>query len=186
MNNELKTIIIHCSDLSYNRTRHQFYAIDRWHKQINFPVSSLGYFCGYHKVSTGGIEYTARKDWEIGAHCNTPDKNGKSYNFQSLGYCMGFDGDVEYPLQKDLENCRRTVKEWQKAYNIPDENVIFHRDVNRGKTCPGSLITKEFLLNPPEKTDRQLEKQKKLKELIGLLDQLRALYELLKQRLKGR
>ena len=180
--NKPEFILIHCSDVSYKEMPNQFWAINRWHKEREFPVSSLGYYVGYHRLSSGGIEYKAREDREVGAHCNQI-ANGKSdsFNFYSLGYCLAFDGDIEYPPQKDVDNMIRTIRGWQQLYAIPLERVIFHRKPTPRKTCPGSLIPDDYfsrMLAPvPHKEPDQKEKQENIKRLSSILDQLRALYE---------
>lgn len=142
--NEPKYIIIHCSDVSRLAASDQFKSIDNYHKGQYFPISSLGYYVGYHSLITGGKNYKCRLDSDVGAHCNQQIE-GKSLNFQSLGVCIGFDGDVEYPDGTQYKLLQDQVWTWQKQYNIPNDRVKLHREFATSKTCPGSLITKEWL-----------------------------------------
>lgn len=119
-------IIIHCSDVSYRTAYDQLSAIENYHRSQMFPISSLGYHTGYQHLITGGKNYECRRDNEIGAHCNTV-VNGLSMNEQSLGVCVGFDGDIEYMPQDWYDLLQKQVWAWQDKHNIPDERVKFHR-----------------------------------------------------------
>lgn len=143
MKNTPKFLIIHGSDASYRKIPDQFLSINDWHAQRGFPVSDTGYFVGYHKVITGDKIYTARRDDEVGAHCNQHE-GGVSVNFQSIGICMGFDGDIEMPTPKMYELLQKEVWAYQDKYKIPNDRVRFHR-YYAPKTCPGSLITAQWL-----------------------------------------
>lgn len=129
----------------------QFLACNGWHKDRGFPLSTLGYYVGYHRLITGDKNYQARIDTEEGAHCNQK-VNGVSMNFQSLGVCIGFDGDTEYPTDIQANLLREQIWRWMDAYSIPIENVKFHREYATNKTCPGSLITKDWLTKLLQKT----------------------------------
>ena len=144
MANEPKAIIVHCTDYSYRLLPDQLKACDGWHRDRGFPVSRLGYFIGYHRLITNDKCYKTREDSEEGAHCNQQE-NGVSMNFQSLGVCIGFDGDVEFPTPKQYALLQKQIFEWQDTYKIPNERVFFHRHFATEKSCPGSLITNQWL-----------------------------------------
>ena len=141
-----RKIIIHCTDYSYRLMDDQFKACEGWHKDRDFPLSSLGYHIGYHRLITGDKNYQARVDGEEGAHCNQIE-NGISMNFQSLGVCVGFDGDVEFPTPLQYQLLQEQVWKWQNQYSISNENVVFHRYYSKEKTCPGSLLDEIWLKN---------------------------------------
>jgi len=183
--NNPKYILIHCSDIGENVLYDQFNNINTYHRdERSFPRSSLGNYVGYHALITGGRLYTCKTDQDEGAHCNQV-VDGLSMNFQSLGVCVGFDGDIEYMSAKHYEILQEVVWRWQDAYNIPNERVQFHRDYASWKTCPGTLITKEWLkmlltrppTNPPQKIElcleenaiikKQTEEIKTLKDLLN-------------------
>jgi hypothetical protein len=143
--NNPKYIIFHTSDVSYGISNNQYFSINTYHRDVRqFPVSSLGIYVGYHRLITGGKNIQCRLDTDEGAHCNQV-KDGVSMNFQSLGVCIGFDGDVEYPTQADAIMLRDQIWAWQEKYNIPIDRVLFHRDFATNKTCPGKLITRDWL-----------------------------------------
>lgn len=142
--NTPKYILIHCSDDSYRNCSDQLQKIDSYHRERGFPKSSLNYWVGYHYLITDDKEYKCRADTDEGAHCNQ-HQDGISMNFQSIGVCWGGDGDIEYPTPIQYGLLQKRVWALQDKYNIPDERVKFHRDYATSKTCPGSLLDKQWL-----------------------------------------
>ena len=156
--NTPRYIVVHTSDDSYRNCFDQFNKINAYHRDDReFPVSSRGIYVGYHILTTGDKNYLCREDSDVGAHCNQgfdgvtvypPATPGKlSMNFQSLGICFGGDGDIELPTSKQCELMQTMIWAWQDKYNIPDEHVFFHRKFATNKTCPGSLITQQWLID---------------------------------------
>lgn len=141
--NEPKWIVIHTSDVATSVLANQFNSINRYHEEQGFPKSSLGIFVGYHRLIDNGKNIHCRLDTDEGAHCNER-VDGISMNFQSLGICVSFDGDIEPMKPKDYELLKEQVRSWQDQYDIPDERVKFHRDFKPSKTCPGLLITEAW------------------------------------------
>lgn len=146
--------IIHCSDVSYKVNKDQFNSINVYHRdERGFPQSSLGLYVGYHDLFTGGKHYKCKEDWEVGAHCNqgydgvtvyAPATPGKlSMNYQSIGLCIAFDGDIEMPPLIEQGLLQKRLWELQDKY--PGIIFKFHREFATGKTCPGSLITPVWL-----------------------------------------
>jgi hypothetical protein len=146
--NNPKIIVIHNSAVSYKDSYDQLKAINDYHKkghpQAPFPISSLGYYVGYHHLITGGKNYKCRLDSDEGAHCNSQYK-GMSVNFQSLGICVGFNGDIEMPPDWAYKLLQEQIWDWQDTYNISNDKVFFHRDFTDQKTCPGNLLSKMWL-----------------------------------------
>lgn len=186
MLNKPKYIIIHCTDVSYKVLRDQFSSVNTYHKNKWGSKSSLGYYVGYHRLITGGKNYHARKDSDVGVHCNTV-VDGVSMNFQSLGICLGFDGDIEYPPQPDLDLCIAQIIDWMDEYSIPLDKVVTHAMYsNDGKTCPGSLLNAEYFRNlikakvlpspkPLDQQKKQLEIERQIsirQKLVKLLQEL--------------
>lgn len=141
-----KYILVHCSDVSERTIYDQFKSINNYHRDDRqFPVSTKGFYVGYHYLVTGEKVYKCREDWEVGSHCN--DKvDGVSMNFQSIGVAWGGDGDTELPSKVHKDLLKGTITRLMEEHNIPLERVKFHCDFDtKGKTCPGSLFTKEYL-----------------------------------------
>lgn len=140
-----KFIIIHCSDVSYQRQPDQFNAINQYHRdERRFPISSLGLYVGYHRLIDDGVNIQCRLDTDIGAHCNQQE-NGLSLNFQSLGICVSGDFDSEVMKRIDYDLLEKQIWAWQDQYKIPNENVRFHRYYAKDKTCPGLLLNAKWL-----------------------------------------
>lgn len=147
--------VLHCSDTSYRSVYDQFNSINTYHRDVrDFPQSSLGLYVGYHDLFSGGKYYKCKEEWEVGAHCNQgydgvrvypPGTAGKlSMNYQSIGGCVGFDGDIEQmPL---IEQGLLQKRLWEVQDKYPGIIFKFHRDF-ASKTCPGTLITPLWLLN---------------------------------------
>lgn len=145
MKNNPRYIIIHCSDETEKSCYDQFDKINIYHRdERGFPISTLGYYIGYHRLITGGKNYKCKEDTDVGAHCNQLI-DGLSINFQSLGICWGGDGDVEMPSETHYKLLREQVLAWMRQYSIKPENVRFHREYAITKTCPGSLLNKAWL-----------------------------------------
>ncbi len=86
---------------------------------------------------------------------------GKVNNTNSLSVelCDDVKNGVVYPSQATIENAVALVKALQKKYNIPNENVIRHFDVN-GKKCPAYWVDnakweKEFRSKLTTKTESE-------------------------------
>lgn len=185
MSNTPKWIVVHATDVSWRKAPNQLNSVNLYHKGQNYPLSRLGYYVGYHSLITAGKNTRTRLDSEEGAHTNQ-QVDGFSINKQSLGVCVGFDGDVEYPAPEDYLLLKKQVQRWQEMYSIPNERVVYHRHFNKNKTCPGSLLGVEWLKEllrrePHVKPDEQEEKQVEiLKQRITLLQRLISLYLKLK------
>jgi len=137
-------ILVHCTDYPMSKMENQLKACDGWHKDRGFPKSSLNWYVGYHRLITGGENHQTRLDNDEGAHCNQV-VDGKSMNIQSLAVCMGFDGDVEMPAQYQVDLLREQIWAWQDKYGVPDARVKFHRFFAKDKSCPGKLLTEDWL-----------------------------------------
>lgn len=202
MLNSPKYIVLHTSDVSYKKISDQFVSINRYHRDVTqFPVSTLGYYTGYHVLVTGEKVYKCRLDSDEGAHCNqgydgftvyqpenksTWPKGVLSMNFQSLSICFGGDGDIEYPTAMQYALMQKQVWDWQDKYKISNENVFFHRKFSPVKTCPGSLLNQEWLnkflerpvpvVIPPKPVENMCVAQEKeiakLKEQLAWYDKL--------------
>lgn len=185
MKNEPKFILIHCSDVSYKTLYDQYKSINTYHRDVRgFPVSRLNSYVGYHVLLSGGKSYRCREDNEEGAHCNQI-VDDISMNFQSLGVCVGFDGDLEQVPSFAYPLLQKQVFDWQDKYKIPNYRVKFHRNFQPAKTCPGSLITDEWLvglLTRPTvkpKPSEQKEKARQIRALQGKISLLQRLIQLL-------
>jgi hypothetical protein len=168
MKNNPIFIMIHCTDVSEDQVFDQLKSVNAYHKDIRkFPISSLGYYVGYHYLITGGKIYQTRADTDIGAHCNYVYK-GLSMNFQSISIGWGGDGDIELPSDTHRNLLKSLIGDLMKKYGVSIDKIIFHRNFNNnGKTCPGTLFTKEYMLELLRALTVDQEKLKKQEQIIA-------------------
>lgn len=200
MQNNPRYIVIHCSDVSEKTQWDQFSSINTYHRDVRgFPRSSAGLFVGYHYLITGGKEYKCKEDWEEGAHCNQI-VDGVSMNFQSVGVCVGFDGDVEFPSPEHMTLLKKRVRALQQRYGITNDRVKFHRDFQPAKTCPGSLVTRAWYdayvsndsvpptipIEPSPKPKSEVQKQEEIRKIQAQVPLLRQLVDALVKLLTAR
>jgi len=190
MLNKPRFIVIHCSDVSSKTVFDQYNSINQTHRNRGFTKSILGGWVGYHVLITGEKLYKCKETWEEGCHTNQY-YNDLSVNFQSLGICIGFDGDIEYPTTTQYNLLQQQVLTWMKEFSIPKENVKMHRFYEQRKTCPGVLITQEWinrLIEPPTEDvkplpqlTKQIEIQSQNTIRLQIIDLAKQAVYLLKQ-----
>jgi len=127
-------IIIHHTASKRDTTVGQ---VDSWHEQRGFPISSLGYFIGYHYLIGDGWVLKTREPEEIGAHAY-------GWNHKAIGICMTGNFDNYAPSFKQNETLGRLMVSLMKIYNISKENVLLHRNVG-STACPGKYVTEEYI-----------------------------------------
>lgn len=108
------------------------------HRARNFPLSSLGFYGGYHiLIEKDGTLVRFRNDNEIGAHC-------LNHNVDTLGICMAGNFDVEAPTSEQCVALGKQVFDWQKQYMLPTTQIRPHRYF-RATDCPGKQLRQEWL-----------------------------------------
>lgn len=137
-------IIVHHSftprDLPANQAENSF---NQYHKSRGFPISSLGWYIGYHYVIYGGGELRQyRKDNENGAHCKE-----QGMNFQSLGVCLSGNFDTEQPSAEQVQALRQLLSAKTAAFQIAPANVYPHRQFAPYKSCYGNLLADDWARN---------------------------------------
>ena len=158
-----KYIIIHHSASPQSQTAK---AIDDYHKaKWNFR-SALGHYAGYqYIIESNGNIFQARKDTEAGAH--TIQEN---MNYQSIGICLtGWydDGHDNLPTEKQQESLGKLLENKMKEWNIPRENIKFHRDY-APKTCPGLHINQKLISNIIKPMSEINEEFLKIAKVVGV------------------
>lgn len=115
----------------------QFDAINKWHEARAFPLSSLGFFVGYHYViEKDGTVRQARKDHEEGAHA-------KGSNFNSLGIGLCGDFDLEWPTNEQIIALGALIETKQKELSVPVDAIYPHRHVN-STSCFGKRLPDDW------------------------------------------
>lgn len=107
---------------------------------------------GYHYLirANGKIE-KGRPNFAVGAHCKANKMNFRSMgialtgNFDSKDNPDGKKGH-KYPTLAQLESLRRLLSHLRKAYSIPEDKVLLHRQVIGSKTfCPGDRFKLTYI-----------------------------------------
>lgn len=131
MLNVPKKIIIHHDGAS--RSGNSFDVINSYHKGLDFPVSRLGFYAGYHYViERNGKVRQAREDNEIGAH--TVGENGSS-----IGICLAGNFDTEDPTKAQTEALAGLLIAHTSMYRIPASEIYPHRKFAK-KSCYGARL----------------------------------------------
>lgn len=180
-----KHIILHHSASPQNQTAA---TINAYHKgKYNFK-SELGYYSGYQYIITkDGMLHQHRKDTEAGAHTSQ-----ENMNYQSIGVCItGWydDGHNQMPTKAQQETLAQLLRDKMKEWNIPRENIKFHRDYAGYKSCPGYHITQDWvslilgetqekeqeIINEepmPKRTDEEYKKTENALKAINIVSNL--------------
>ena len=126
-------IVIHCT-ASPNGVWYSAADIDAWHRQRGFvrlpefvkrqnpSLLAIGY---HFVIYTNGAVASGRHLEEVGAHA-------KGHNRTSLGISL-VGTDKFTPIQWEM--LRANVRGLRLKF--PDAQVVGHRELNPGKTCPG-------------------------------------------------
>lgn len=126
-----KYIIVHHS--AARSPQPQFEAIDEWHKERGFPVSSLGFYVGYHAViEMDGTLRRARENTER-------DCDAYGHNFDSLSVCLVGNFDSSFPTLAQVAALGDLLLMWCDTYNLGPEDIFLHRHFAQ-KSCPGSKL----------------------------------------------
>ena len=109
---------------------------------------------GYHFVIDNGngmpdgrVEVGSRwpkQKW--GAHCGGTPNN--EYNEYGIGICVVGDFSGHMPSRGQLASLRKLTIYLARTYNIPQKNIIGHRDApNASTACPGNAFHK-YVVGP--------------------------------------
>lgn len=132
MKNTPKKIIVHHSGDASKED--QFAKINEWHKKREFPISSFGFYVGYHYLINHEGELTqCRQDDDEGAHT-------KGLNFQSIGVCMEGNFSVEEPTEKQKETLGKLLVDLCEKYFMDVTDIYPHRAF-RDTECYGKRLS---------------------------------------------
>jgi N-acetylmuramoyl-L-alanine amidase len=118
---KINLIVIHCSD-SDIPSHDNIETIRKWHVQER-GWSDVGY---HHFIRKNGDICRGRSEATPGAHVS-------GHNSRSIGVCLSgrksFTDDQFRALEK-------LCKELCKKYGLEKSDILGHRDLQSGKTCP--------------------------------------------------
>ena len=129
-NTHTKILVHHSADAS---TADQVNKIDDWHKHREFPLSSLGFYVGYHYVINheGKVTQTRRDD-EEGAHC-------RGMNFESIGICLEGNFENSEPTQAQKMALGSLLARLCATYNLNVTDIYPHRAFGTTSCYGGNL-----------------------------------------------
>ena len=131
-----RRIIFHHSDAQAPSP--QFAAIDQWHKERKFPLSSMGFYVGYHYViEKDGTVRQARKEDEIGAH-------DEGENVNSIGICLVGNFTYSLPTEQQAAAAATLVGQIRSRWPIPVTRIEPHRWDDTTE-CPGKMLPDNWL-----------------------------------------
>ena len=110
-------------------------SIGKYHKNVKGWANGLGYHFligNGHGSNEGQIEVGNRWDEQIdGAHAGN-DK----YNKYGIGICLVGNFENKPPTDSQMSSLLYLINYLQKRCNIPDSNIVMHRNF-RKTVCPG-------------------------------------------------
>lgn len=136
----VKYIVIHHSEME--DTENEEWEIIREYHIKNNRWIDIGYHFGTEKVDGAYKIMKGRPMDKIGAHA----KDG-GFNNKSLGICMVGNFDKAAPPHTQIFLTQSLVREFQRMFHVPKENVIGHREaqkiaglsIKKRKSCPGHM-----------------------------------------------
>lgn len=127
-------IIHHTAD---NNPRDQLANINSWHEQRGFPLSSLGFYVGYHYVINHyGVVTQTRADDEEGAHTH-------GQNFNSIGIALEGNFNMDMPSQAQIVSLKELMRRLADEYGLGVTDIYPHRQYN-STGCYGSLLSNDW------------------------------------------
>ena len=132
---QAQKIIVHHDGVS--RKGPSFAIVNEYHKSIGFPISSLGYYVGYHYwIERDGKTIQARSEDEVGAHT-------RGQNYTSLGVGLAGNFDKELPTKEQVDALGKLLDRLCTEHTIPLGQIFPHRKYAE-KTCYGSRLTNNW------------------------------------------
>jgi hypothetical protein len=138
--------IHHTAMYSEDDTSEQFDAVNEAHRVRwdGATRSSLGFHGGYHYiVERSGAVQQFRTDAETGAHNNKGIRVVNfipvSANYYALGITFAGNMSRQNLTEAQIKAGAELIVKLQRAYNIPDDNVLPHRAYTATQ-CPGNNI----------------------------------------------
>lgn len=133
-NNPTK-IIVHHDGVS--RKGPSIDVVNEFHKTRDFPLSSLGFYVGYHYwIERDGSQIQTRKLNEVGAHC-------LNHNLASIGIGLAGNFDVELPTDAQVATLSKLLSALMRSYGFAATAIQPHR-MYATKTCYGSLLSNDW------------------------------------------
>jgi len=125
-------IVVHHDGVS--REGPSFAIVDAFHESEGFPISSLGYYVGYHYwIERDGTARQARAENELGAHT-------RGQNYTALGIGLAGCFDTEDPTDAQVAALGELLSALCTRHAISHDRIFPHRKY-ANKTCYGSRLS---------------------------------------------
>lgn len=128
-------IIVHHTAVSREKNELQYNAVKEYH--ISKGWGDIGY---HFFIEPQGLLMKGRGEIKEGAHCKEANMNERSF-----GVCLAGDFDREDPTPEQMRALKDVLNYLRVKYDIPRQNVKFHRDYAVYKSCPGTRFSREML-----------------------------------------
>lgn len=169
---------IHHTAVSRSKNAAQLFAVNRYHQEKWNAKSTLGWFVGYNYfIDVDGTTTKCRDVGEetiaqVGHNCDV------KHRCDTISICLTGDFNQETLTDAQVVALRTLVTELKTVY--PMIVAKFHRELQPGRTCPGSLMTHQYLQSvvfgqPDPIDEEEKEKAERIAQLSQILDQLRAI-----------
>lgn len=130
-NNPTKIIVHHSADATF---ADQLEKINEYHKSRDFPVSSLGYYVGYHFIiNHEGVLTQTRKIEDEGAHT-------KGLNFDSIGICLEGNFSEELPTEAQKATLGKLLLQLCELHGFDVTDIYPHRAFGN-TSCYGDKLS---------------------------------------------
>jgi len=118
---------------------------------------------GYHYFITPSMCHSGRGEDVVGAHCIAD-----GMNFKSLGICLAGNFENETPTDWQVNRLKQLIKELQNKYNIPNKNILAHREVSGAATacCGKNLLPIVIKIRGEIMDDELLVKKSDFENLV--------------------
>ena len=123
---KIVSVVLHCSDSDIPR-HDNIATIDDWHRARGW--SKVGY---HWFVRRDGTVERGRDEAEVGAHA-------KNHNKGSIGVCLS-GKTFSSAHTPQFTAAVKLVEEILSRHKLTWANVMLHRDLDRGKTCPNFTL----------------------------------------------
>jgi len=181
---------LHNTAVSYSDVPNQLWAVNNHHKNRWGMKSSLGFYIGYHGFIDGNGTFTQTRligEETIaikGHNCDRP------VTCDTVSFCAAFNGDKEVLNQAQRKTLKRLYSgeiELRFSIHVPSISLNwditkledkFHRDLQSYRTCPGKLITYDYIKDILK--DEQMSDKKQLSNLQVKLNWIQQLVERLR------
>ncbi len=134
-------IIIHHSAVSRALAPKQYEAVKDYHRSLGWGKIGYHYF-----IESDGSMHKGRFDESVGTHF----RHGEMY-FNSIGICLAGDFMMESPTDEQIYKLRDILKTLVSKYNIPEKNILGHKETGAATLCPGEKIDLKFIRELPSR-----------------------------------